>query len=229
MNESKTLKVRLLKSGFPNKTVFVLGSTGSGKTTLIANLICETPRFVLFDTRNEYATEFFGEDTIAISSIAELVDALNNQKYKVVYKLPSGNEADAAFDSALYLIYQFQAANRENEDLPPVTIILDELNRFAETSSWPESLQEIVQRGRDYKIQKIFGAQWFGTIPTWCRDSFSEIYCFRHSDKNGLNLLERFGFEPEQIKNLPLYHCLHNGKNGVESVSLVPDSTSVDN
>lgn len=218
--KTENRKVRLLKSGFPNKTIFVLGGTGSGKTTLIANLITETTRFVLFDTREEYNPEFFGNSVKVVSNVNEFCEALNNADFKIVFKLPSSTEQDYAIESALACLYTFQEANKENPEIPPVTIIIDELNRFAETNDWPPTFQEIVQRGRDFKIEKIFGAQWFGTIPTWCRDSFSEIYAFRHSDKNGLTLLERFGFDPDDIKALPAYTCLHTGKDGIEKIRL---------
>lgn len=213
--------VRLLKAGFPNKTKFVLGSTGSGKTTLIANLIDDCPRFVLFDTRNEYDPLFFSGNIKVVASLNDFCSALNDDERKIVYKLPaSGDSQETILEGALSCIYTFQEANSANDSLPPITIILDELNRFADTNNWPETLQEIVQRGRDFKIEKIFGAQWFGTIPTWCRDSFSEIYVFRHSDPNGLKLLERFGFDPDDVKSLPLHVCLHTGKNGIEKIRL---------
>lgn len=218
-NQVAIRKVRLLKAGFPNKTIFVLGSTGSGKTTLIANLILQCPRFVLFDTRNEYDPFFFTGNVTLCGSLTEFCAALNEVRERIIYKLTDNQEA--ILEGALNCLYTFQEANAANDDLPPLTVILDELNRFADTNSWPETLQEIVQRGRDFKIEKIFGAQWFGTIPTWVRDSFSEIYVFRHSDPNGLKLLERFGFDADDIKNLPLHVCLHTGKNGIEKIRLI--------
>lgn len=219
----ETLPVKLLKKGFLNRTIFVLGSTGSGKTVLIANLLRKIKRWILFDTRNEYSPEFFGNLTYEAKNVSELVNFLNEGDEKIIFKLSSASEeSDATLEAALSIIYQFQSLNAEN--LPPVTIVLDELNRFADTRAFPFHLKEITQRGRDYGIEKIFGAQWFGTIPTWLRDSFSEIYAFRHSDPNGLKLLERFGFDSDEIKNLPLHVCAHNGKSGVETIQLVAES-----
>lgn len=218
----ETLKVKLLKNGFPNRTTFVLGSTGSGKTVLIATLAAEKPRFILFDTRNEYDPDFFGNFVKVADNVSKLVEFLNAGDEKIIFKLPSANEqSDATLEAALAVIYQFQVLNAQN--LPPITIVLDELNRFAETRNYPFHLQEITQRGRDYGIEKLFGAQWFGTIPTWLRDSFSEIYVFRHNDPNGLKLLERFGFDADEIRSLPEHVCAHNGKNGVEKIRLTVD------
>lgn len=216
--QTLTRKVRLLKDGNANRTIFILGKTGSGKTVLAANLLLDDSRFVLFDTRNDYNSDFFGDNTTVVSNLTEFCEALNEQKPRIIFKLPSNEAQDDILEAALTCFYQFQQLNSEN--LPPVTILIDELNRFADSHSWPDSLVEMVQRGRDFKIEKIFGAQWFGTIPTWCRDSFSEVYTFQHTDKNGLALLERFGFDPDEVKNLPLHVCLHTGKNGIEKIRL---------
>jgi hypothetical protein len=217
----QTMQVRLLKKGHPNNTTFVLGGTGSGKTTLMANLMHDYPRWILFDTRNEYDPSFFDGEITVCDSIENFCESLNENKYKIIFKLPTEKEQSPYFESALLCIYQFQSSNKDNEELPPVVVVIDELNRFAETNYWPEALQEMIQRGRDFKIDKLFGAQWFGTIPTWCRDSFSEIYVFRHTDKNGLARLSDIGFDTEEVKNLPAYNCLYAGKNGIEKIRLI--------
>ncbi len=221
MEKVETIKVRLLKAGAPNVTKFVLGATGSGKTTLIANLICECPRFLAFDTRAEYSCEFFEKDCLIVGTSNELADALNSGRNRIIFRVPAGvEEADATLEAALLTVYEFQRLNCTG-DLGPITVCLDELNRFASTHQCPFALAEIIQRGRDYKIQKIFGAQWFSTIPTWIRDSFSELYVFRHTDKAGLILLENYGFEREEVRELPPYTCLYSGKNGIQRIKIV--------
>lgn len=219
---SQTVQVRLLKKGHPNDTTFVLGNTGSGKSTLIANLVDRYDRFILFDTRNEYDPEFFrGNRITVVHDVPGVCEAMNEGHFKIIFKLPTDQDQDEYFDGALTCIYQFQQRNKDNEKLPPVYVVIDELNRFADSNQWPNALQEMIQRGRDFKINKLLGAQWFGTIPTWCRDSFSEVYVFRHTDPNGLRLLEQFGFDKDAIKNLPLHHCLHTAKTGIEKIRLV--------
>jgi len=220
MSESQK-RVKLLKQGNPNSTWFVLGATGSGKSTLMANLLLDEQRFVIFDTRNEYDPTFFHvdgkADVVVVSSRDEFRAALNNLAPRIISK----NFSDSQLEADLNNLYEFQKINAHIEELAPVRVSIDELNRFCDSSSCPEPLREITQRGRDYKINKLFGAQWFGTIPTWMRDSFSEIYTFRHSDPRGLALLELYGFNKEQVRELPRYHCLHNGKDGIETIELV--------
>lgn len=218
MSDTKTFQVKLLKAGNPNSTVFVLGSTGSGKSTLMANLLLNEPRFIVFDTRNEYDPLFFPGNVAVVTTLSPFIAALNDNEQKIIFKFAANQ--DEQFEAALRVLYEFQKNNSDIPELPPVVVSVDELNRFCDTHNCPESFREIVQRGRDYKINKILGAQWFGTIPTWARDSFSEIYTFRHSDPRGLALLELYGFNKEQVRELPQYHCLHNTAEGIEELTL---------
>jgi hypothetical protein len=182
----------------------------------MANLLLEEERFIIFDTRNEYDPHFFEGEISVVNDMQNFLTALNDAKQKIIFKF----DDDEQFSAALRQLYEFQKQNADIPELPPVRISIDELNRFADTHNAPESLREIIQRGRDYKINKLLGAQWFGTIPTWIRDSFSEIYTFRHSDPRGLALLELYGFEKEEVRELPQYQCLHNSKTGIEKIIL---------
>lgn len=220
MPEVLTQKVRLLKSGNPNDTIFVLGATGSGKTNLMANLLMSGERWVIFDTRNEYYPQFFKNpaEIQVTDSLNDFIGFLNDVKEKIIFKV----SGDDKLVSALELLYEFQANN--SEQLVPVRVSIDETNRFCETNSCPEIIKTVIQRGRDYKINKILGAQWFGTLPTWMRDSFSEMYCFRHTDPRGLALLQRYGFNPDEVRSLVQYHCLHLKNGEITELNLVPEN-----
>lgn len=218
--ETITRKVILLKNGPANKTTFVLGATGSGKTTLIANLLLEQERFVIFDAKNDYQPEFFGADCVAVQDCKTFAFQLNEGKKRIIFRLHSlDEESDETLDSALQFLCLFQ---RNNLHVVECAISIDELNRFAETNNWPKYLKELIERGRDYKVVKVFGAQWFNRIPPQMRDSFSEIYTFRHSEKVALSRLEDYGFDASEVKTLPVHHCLHAGKNGIERIKLTP-------
>src|SRR5438876_506242 len=99
-----TRKVKLLKAGPLNSTKFVLGQTGCGKSTLIANMLQEESRFVVFDTRNEYYSDFFAPPASEANNPGQLIDYLNNGIARIIYKFPAG-DWEVQLDALLGLIY----------------------------------------------------------------------------------------------------------------------------
>lgn len=203
----------------PNSTKFVLGSTGSGKTTLMANLLLGESRFVVFDVKGEYDPQFFPE-SVVVGTNDELIRTLNQNRGRIIYRFDRCADCDIEIDRACRLIYAFQERNARK--LPPVTVALDEFNRFVSSGSCPKSIEDVIQRGRGQNIRKIFGAQWFNSIPTWCRDGFTEMYVFKHTDRAGIDMLMAYGFDPDIVPQIPDYHCLYRGKQGIKLLSLKP-------
>lgn len=216
--QARELKVRLIKSGPPNDTIFVLGATGCGKTTLMANLVVERKRFIIFDTKEDFPASFFPH-AIFVDSPAELREALNANHPQIIVRLWKQDVEDF-FSSSCEMLFQLHVLNHERK--LETTFLLDELNNFVYVNSCPKSFENVILRGRGIGIRKIFGAQWFGTVPTWCRDTFTEIYTFAHTDETGLERLDNFGFDESEVSNLPAYHCLHRCRDGkIEHLSLV--------
>lgn len=225
MKEHDTLKVELLpNSGEKNSTVFVLGATGSGKTTLIANLARKAERLIVIDSKKDYAPEFFGNLCKMTPDFSLFVDWLNNGEEKIIFELHkhSGNTREEVLSVILQTIFEFQLLNYKS--LPPLVIALDELDSYVSSRVAPPGIELVIKQGRSVRIEKIFGGQWFAGIPAWARDTFTEIYAFAHYDKNGLLRLEQFGFDPDQVKNLPQYVCAYVGKGETKTVRLLAES-----
>lgn len=191
----------------PNSTVFVLGATGSGKTVLMANELLRRPRFLVLDTRDEYPQSFF-PGSVVVGSLRELVTELNKGSAWIIYRVPlvHDDEDGQSISQPLLIARDFQLANQHK---PPLTVSLDEFNKYSSPSYMPIGIKEVVERGRGLKIQKIFGAQWFNAIPASVRDTFTEIYVYRHTEKRGLLKLEELGFNIADVANLPPYEVLH--------------------
>lgn len=221
VTSGKIQKVKLFENATPpNSTIFVLGSTGSGKSTLMANLLLERDRFIILDVKDEYEIEFFEQpgkkDAVIVGDLASLVGALNDGKKRIIFRVSNDSFTDDLVNNASFILIDFMKANPGLE----ITFSIDELNRFVSINKVPQGLQEITQRGRAYGIKKIFGAQWFNSIPPSIRDSFSEIYVYRHSDVRGYANLAIFGFDPEEVKRLPDFTVLHSKNGAIERIRL---------
>lgn len=207
----QTLQLELIDDGnLPNSTVFVLGATGCGKSTLMANLSRERPRLVVIDTRDEYPASFFGASTPVVTSVSAFGGALNAGCPKIICRVPSGVDCDDFVSMVCLQLCEFQRVNGKN--MPAITFSMDELGKFVTQKTASKGLSEIIDRGRGHRIEKIFGAQWFNGLPTWVRNTFSEMYVFQHSEPRGLNMLEAYGFNSNEISSLDEHQCLYRRK-----------------
>ena len=222
----RVLTVKLIKTSPPNETIFALGTQGSGKTTLIANLVLDKKRYVIFDTKQDFPPEEF-QEAIVIKTRSEFQAAINTQKEKLIVQLWHDEDPEKFLNDCCADLMRLHTLNQKNG--LETWVLIDELNKFVFVGHCGEGLSDISLRGRSIGIKKIYGAQWFATIPAWMRDGFSEIYCFAHTDENGLDKLAVFGFDVDEVKNLPQHVCMYRGKGKMERVSLVPDKATTNN
>lgn len=201
-DKSKTLNVHLLSTPRENKTTFLIGNTGSGKTTLAYNLLLQCERFVVFDIKGEFQKRW-----LTVSNLEDFVTALNDGAFQIVVSPSDHASCDSLLDIVCLHLLDFQRVN--NETLGPVMFYLDEANRFVcGNKTAPSYLSEIIQRGRYDQIEKMFSCQWFGQIPVWMRDSGSQYYIFAQQERASLQLLTARGISSELLINLPRHHCL---------------------
>lgn len=187
----------------------MLGKTGCGKSTLVANMLLKDSRFLIFDVKDEYLPEWF-DGCVMVSNLHEFIGHLNNGTKRIIFRAANNTFTDPLVNYACFQLIEFMRINKGLR----VTLAMDELNRFVTPHSCPAGLRELIQRGRSHGVEKIFGAQWFSTIPTWTRDSFSEVYAFRHTEPRGLALLESYGLNSAVVQNLPPHTALHYDKEG---------------
>lgn len=221
MSDFEQFHVRLLpNTGEGNSTVFILGPTGSGKTTLLANLLRQRERFIVIDSKKDYSAQYFGQDVIEVSDVNHLLGALNGGVERIIfalYEVQSEYKAET-LSMAMLVCFEFQL---QNPQLPPLTIALDELDAYVTSKGAPPGIKKIIEMGRSVRIHKIFGGQWFADIPSWARDTFSEIYAFAHHDINGLARLNQFGFDPEIVRDLAPFTCCYVGQGKTRLLRLI--------
>lgn len=220
----RILKVKLLtENPLPNKTTFVLGATGSGKSVLTATLLSSFPRYIIFDIKNDYFHVPF-VDGVRCNDYFEFTEALNNAEPRIIFDplQKYSSHIETVLEEMVWHLIRFQEQNIGT--IGTVRFVLDELNRFVDSRRIPPAgLKEAVERGRAYGIEKLFCGQWFGTVNTGFRDSFSEMYIFAHYDRAALNLFSEYGLDADEIRNLPEHVCLHYDKKSVSTIRCVAE------
>lgn len=216
MIKTETFKVRLLpNAGPPNSTIYALGRTGCGKTTLIGNILLGRKRFVVIDLKNDYTVSFF-PGAVECSDPQVLATMLNSGKERIIFRMSMADLDPQKVSNVCAYVMAFHAANPKFVG----TFCMDELNAVCTPQTCPPGLRMMITSGRSIGIQKIFGGQWFNHLPPFARDSFSEIYVFQHNDHRGLTMLEVFGFNPGIVSSLPPYTCCHSNGGEVKIIKI---------
>lgn len=212
-----SLHIELFSSGPPNETIFFLGATRCGKTQLMGNLIKDAPRFVVIDIKDDYPATFF--NAVIARNDTEFVSLLNQGKSRIIVKPGHLNDLVDLVDKVARRLMEFQRMN--SKKLPPVAFVTDEFNLFVRINQFPAGIASLVTTGGGLNIKKYFGGQWFNHIPAFIRDSFSEIYVFRHCEPRGLAMLENYGFDQSVLQNLPSHTVCHLNGGEITTYNLV--------
>jgi hypothetical protein len=202
-----------------NDTIFVCGQTGSGKSTLIANLLNDgNTDFVLVDTKSQHGQLPNCEHCY---SLAAVVDAFDAYKRRIVLHCPMMTEDE--LNSLATVIVLHQERNiAQNDKWPELTVAIDELNYFVSVQRAPQGIVELSQRGRPARINRIYGVQWLNHVPAKIRDGVTELYCFRQYDSAADDVYERWGIDPAAIHALPPLQAIHRANDTLERIVMKP-------
>ena len=171
----------------------ILGSTGTGKTTLLKKLISSRPRVILLDTMGDDAA--FGGWGAEVGSYSELADyAHRTDIFHLRWKTPQ--RAYLTIDAASHLAMK----------LGDVTLAVDEVHFFL-TKQWnaiPPSFNDACLVGRHRNASVIVTSQ----RPTLVHNNFlsqaHKWYVFRMVLKDDLDSLKHLIPNIYEAQNLKL-------------------------
>lgn len=103
----------------------------------------------------------------------------------------------------------------------------DELQKVTDEKSLCEELQNILDSGRRFQIDCIFGSQAPNSLHNRVRGQITEVYTFNHWEDNALIYLKANGFDSEQVRNLPIhkyfYKNLRTGQSNFTHAKTEPE------
>jgi hypothetical protein len=171
----------------------ILGTTGSGKTTLAKYFIRSLSRVIILDSGfNEYPALHFPK-------LAALHEYLN-------YRGDVGGNFRVSFSPVKSEIKTLFAWAMELGKIEPITLVLEECDRFPTPESDNE-FYEIVQRGRHHGCHILALTTHPYAVSIDLRRQATEIYAFRQHEPNDLKWLSAV-MSPEaldQITSLDKY------------------------
>jgi len=175
------------------RIILLMGTTGSGKTYKMNELMKDVPRVFLFDLMADKHFENWGvlcEDCESAVHLARQTEKFHirmqfaeperfNFMCKLLVKRPMGHEA-----------------------FPNTLIVVDEIAMFCSPQWMPESLSDLVRLGRHTNAQLIATTQRPPDIHPFIRSQAKEWYLFQMHEERDLDVFKRRVPNVEQLINL---------------------------
>lgn len=169
------------------KVILIIGKTGCGKSTLCRKLRKRARRIVTLDPLDEYDGVIF-------------YDYQSFLAYAKEHYSTSGHFSfTCRFDYDLDNNFVFKTV----WEMRNVLLTVEETEEYLDPRSLNADFLHLVKRGRHRDISLLCVTQRVPDISIKYRSQVTTLITFRQSEPNDLELLERYGFDKERVKNLP--------------------------
>lgn len=196
------------------RRILVLGTSGTGKTTLATKLILThpAPLVLIYDWQGAEIGKRVGA-SIAYTrpALAEILDRGDRlvSYYPGLDKRP---KAERIADFDWFCGMAFDLAGQTPGRL---LLVVDEGHELIDPWNIPENLGAVLSQGRRREMDSCIVARSANSLQTEARDQMTELYCFRLVDKNSLQYPRELGLDPDKVKALADLHLIYlNGKTG---------------
>ena len=82
-------------------------------------------------------------------------------------------------------------------------IVIDEIWKYCSGNSIPQPIRAVALSGRKAKVQLVVITQEPQRLNMTLKSAMSEVVCFRLQGEGPLSFAEQFGFDREEVANLP--------------------------
>lgn len=188
----------------------LVGSSGTGKTSLWVQLAAERPaRLLVYDHKLD-----FGRRTgwPWCETPDDIDDALARPRQPVVFNpLPRfGHDLTAGFDWFTKLVWRVATHETNGKATFPgrKVFMADELQMFAGERRLPPHVSALWEGGRSYELDTLCVAQSANLIDRRIRNQITHAAAFRSTDINAVRFLDEIGFPQGEAATLPRFTYL---------------------
>lgn len=159
-----------------NAVVTVTGQKGSGKSTFARYLLTLTPRAVVFDVLNkDYTHGVIARD---FPSALEYFRRRRFDPLRLICRFYRTEE----YQLMLRLIWESQRIGYRTlgNDLPPLAVFVEEMDKFASTHSMLPELANLFKYGRHWYISVLGNVRYDASVHPEIRTNSDVIVAFRN-------------------------------------------------
>lgn len=164
-----------------NKIIGVVAPKGSGKTTVVADLVRVTPRVAVYDpmgaTDNQYR---LAASEIIVQDLKAFHLAIAEENFQVLFE-PALPEQDG--EEWFYPDFRpfIQKVWRRAQLIGPMMVVVDEAHYTMSKRTMPIEVLNIITNGRRYGLDIVWITQRFVGVNSWARANADEYWFFRLS------------------------------------------------
>jgi len=176
-----------------NTIITVLGMKGSGKTTLVKEMVSDWDRVVIVDANGEY------ESGVIAWGLEESVNALKRYESSQRFNLSLRLERKEDSLKIIRLSYL----------LSDVLVVIDEASLYSSSAFMPDEIGRLVRFGRHKQISLFFVARRASEIPRDITANSDIVVSFRQQEPRDKEyLMSLFGEKAEKVDRLPQYQVM---------------------
>jgi hypothetical protein len=187
-----------------NKIIGVVAPKGSGKTTVVAELVRSTPRVAIYDPM---AATDFQYRMVAQEIIEGNLDAFHKiiaeDDFKVLFEpaLPVQDGEEWFYPDFRPFIHKIW---RRAQLIGPMTVVIDEAHYTMSKRTMPVEVLNIITNGRRYGLDIVWITQRFVGVNSWARANADEYWFFRLSHPADIDTVSQIaGLDvANQVSNL---------------------------
>jgi len=204
-----------------NTIVALVGRKGSGKSTLVAEIVREWDRALIVDTMNEYgrgigATVFYGD-----AYVPAIVEASRQRRFRFSLRGLEYDEVLEALEGAA--------------TLRQLLVVVEEASAYMKAQQIPWPIAQLVRMGRHRGISQLYVAQRPSMLHLDVISQADVIVSFQqHARRDVETLVGHVGDVAERVRDLARFELIAGGPQGWEDKApaavlarLASDTTTV--